>query len=37
LPILGLPQAALEIVYGCVILGAIMVSSAKVGNRRRLE
>lgn len=37
LPILGLPQAALEIVYGCVILGAIMVSSAKVGNRRRSE
>jgi ribose transport system permease protein len=37
LPILGFPQAALEIVYGCVILGAIAVSSAKVGARRRTE
>jgi ribose transport system permease protein len=37
LPILGFPQAALEIVYGCVILGAIAISSAKVGSRRRVE
>ncbi|MGO9584316.1 MAG: ABC transporter permease subunit [Acidimicrobiales bacterium] len=37
LPVLGFPQAALEIVYGCVILGAIAVSSAKVGARRRTE
>jgi ribose transport system permease protein len=37
LPILGFPQAALEIVYGCVILGAIAISSGKVGSRRRVE
>ncbi len=33
LPILGLQQAALEIVYGCVILGAVMLSSARRGQR----
>jgi len=34
LPILGLPQSALEIVYGCVILVAISVSSGRLGRRR---
>jgi ribose transport system permease protein len=34
LPILGLPQSALEIVYGCVILVAISVSSGRLGKRR---
>ena len=29
LPILGLQPAALEIVYGCVILGAVMLSSVR--------
>lgn len=33
LPILGLQQAALEIVYGCVILAAVMLSSARKGQR----
>jgi ribose transport system permease protein len=37
LPILGLQPAALQIVYGCVILGAVTLSSAKVGARRRAE
>jgi ribose transport system permease protein len=34
LPILGLPQSALEIVYGCVILLAVSVSSGRLGRRR---
>jgi ribose transport system permease protein len=34
LPILGLPQSALEIVYGCVILVAISVSSGRLGKRK---
>jgi ribose transport system permease protein len=34
LPILGLPQSALEIVYGCVILVAVSVSSGRIGRRR---
>jgi ribose transport system permease protein len=34
LPTLGLPQSALEIVYGCVILVAISVSSGQIGKRR---
>lgn len=34
LPTLGLPQSALEIVYGCVILVAVSVSSGRIGRRR---
>jgi ribose transport system permease protein len=34
LPVLGLPQSALEIVYGCVILVAVSVSSGRLGKRR---
>jgi ribose transport system permease protein len=34
LPILGLQPAALEIVYGCVILGAVMLSSVRSGRDR---
>jgi ribose transport system permease protein len=34
MPILGLPQSALEIVYGCVILVAVSVSSGRLGKRR---
>jgi ribose transport system permease protein len=34
LPILGLPQSALEIVYGCVILVAVSVSSGRLGRRK---
>jgi ribose transport system permease protein len=33
LPILGLPQSALEIVYGCVILVAVSLSSGRLGAR----
>jgi ribose/xylose/arabinose/galactoside ABC-type transport system permease subunit len=33
LPILGLQPAALDIVYGCVILGAVMLSSVSAGRR----
>jgi ribose transport system permease protein len=34
LPILGLPQSALEIVYGCVILAAVSISSGRLSRRR---
>jgi hypothetical protein len=37
LPILGLPQSALETVYGCVILVAVSVSSGKLGARKQSE
>ena len=37
LPILGLQPAALEIVYGCVILGAVALSSARKGQQDRIE
>ncbi len=37
LPILGLQQAALEIIYGCVILGAVMLSSTRKGQRDRAD
>lgn len=37
LPTLGLPQSALEIVYGCVILVAVSVSSGRIGKRRELS
>jgi ribose transport system permease protein len=37
LPILGLQPAALEIVYGCVILGAVTLSSARKGSRDRTD
>lgn len=34
LPTLGLAQSALEIVYGCVILLAVSLSSIRVNKRR---
>ena len=37
LPILGLQPAALEIVYGCVILGAVALSSARKGQLDRTD
>lgn len=37
LPILGLQPAALEIVYGCVILGAVTLSSARKGQQDRID
>ena len=37
LPILGLQPAALEIVYGCVILGAVALSSARKGQPDRTD
>ncbi len=37
LPIFGLQQDALDIVYGLVILAAVTLSSAKVGRRRRAD
>lgn len=37
LPILGLQQSALEIVYGLVILVAVTLSSGKLGGRRAAE
>jgi ribose transport system permease protein len=37
LPILGLQPAALEIVYGCVILGAVTLSSVRKGQQDRID
>jgi ribose transport system permease protein len=37
LPILGLQPAALEIVYGCVILGAVTLSSFRKGQQDRTD
>ena len=37
LPILGVTQATLEIVYGCVILIAVSLSSLRLSSKRALD